>query len=254
VITQAELKRVRSLHDKKPRTVERRFLVQGRKVVSELLASAWKTERILATAEGADFILPLAKPHKVPVDVLPAHEMDRVGTFETGNELVAVAVMPDQPKFRPPVKSDLVLALDGVRDPRNMGGLVRIADWFGARELWCSQDSIDVYNPKCVQSAMGSLFRVPVRYARLIDELPQCGAAGARVYIADMHGEDVFDTKLTRPAVLVLGSESHGLSAAVKSAMEATVIAVPRVGKAESLNVAMAASALCAEMTRQARR
>ena len=100
---------------------------------------------------------------------------------------------------------------------------------------------------------MGSLLRVEVRYARLVDELPMCGAAGATVYFADTGGVPVFDVALTRPAVLVLGSESHGLSLGVRAVMEATVIAVPRVGKAESLNVAMAASALCAEFTRQAR-
>jgi TrmH family RNA methyltransferase len=253
MITQADLKRARALQEKKPRFEQRRFLVQGRKVVLELLASSWKTERILANAEGAEFVADAVVKKKVPVDVVPQHELDRIGTFEKGNELVAIAVMPEQPKFRPPGKGELVLALDGVRDPRNMGGLLRIADWFGVRQVMCSQDSIEVFNPKCVQSTMGSLFRVEVRYARLIDELPICGKAGAHVYFADMGGVPVWDAKLARPAVLVLGSESHGLSEAVRGVMEATVLAVPRAGGAESLNVAMAASALCSEFGRQAR-
>jgi len=253
MLTQADLKRIRALQEKKHRTLTKRFLVQGRKVVSELLLSAWKTERVLATDEGAEFIREIATKKKVPVDILPAHELDRVGTFEQGNELVAVAELPEQGPFRAPATGELVLALDGIRDPRNMGGLLRIADWFGIRQVLASQDSIEVYNPKCVQSTMGSLFRVSVRYARLIDELPKCGALGAKIYIADMDGVPVWGAKLERPAVLVLGSESHGLSQAVRDAMETTVIAVPRVGKAESLNVAMAASALCSEFSRQAR-
>ncbi len=250
-LTQAELKRIRALQEKKHRAESRRFLVQGRKVVSELLGSSWQAERILATDDAAEWIRVDAARRKIPVHLLPPHELDRVGTFEKGNELIAVAVMPDQPRFRAPAEGELVLALDGIRDPRNMGGLLRIADWFGVKQVLCSQDSIEVYNPKCVQSTMGSLFRVAVRYARLIDELPMCGAAGARVFIADMDGSPVFDVRLSRPAVLVLGSESHGLSEAVRGVMETEVISVPRVGRAESLNVAMAASALCAEFTRQ---
>jgi TrmH family RNA methyltransferase len=253
MISQAELKRVRALQEKKHRSASRQFLVQGRKVVAELLESSWHADMILADAEGAAWVHDAATRRKVPVHVLLTHEMDRVGTFEQGNELVAVASMPQQPKFRAPAEGELVLALDGVRDPRNMGGLLRIADWFGVSQVLCSQDCIEVYNPKCVQSTMGSLFRVDVRYARLIDELPMCGAAGATVFFADMAGASAFDVKLGRPAVLVLGSESHGLSEGVRAVMDAKVISVPRVGRAESLNVAMAASALCAEFTRQAR-
>jgi RNA methyltransferase, TrmH family len=253
MVSQAELKRVRALQQKKFRSETKRFLVQGRKVVEELLRSTWGVDEILATEEGAELIAAAAAARKVPVHVVPAHEMDRVGTFEKGNELVAVAVIPPQPKFRPPAGNELMLALDGVQDPRNMGGLLRIADWFGVRQVICSQDSTEIYNPKCVQSTMGSLFRVEVRYARLFDELPRCGAAGAYVYFADMDGAPVFDVSLNRPAILVLGSESHGLSEGVRDLMEATVISIPRVGKAESLNVAMAASALCAEFVRQAR-
>ena len=251
MISQAELKRVRALQQKKFRSETRRFLVQGRKVVAELLGSTWRTEMILATEEGAAFIAEAALLRKVPVHVLPAHELDRIGTFEKGNELVAVAVSPDQARFRAPAESELMLALDGVHDPRNMGSLLRIADWFGVLHVLCSQDSMEIYNPKVVQSTMGSLFRVHVRYGRLAEELPLCAAAGAKVYFADMSGATVYDVALARPAVLVLGSESHGLSESVRSATDATVVSIPRVGKAESLNVAMAAAALCTEFTRQ---
>jgi TrmH family RNA methyltransferase len=253
MISQADLKRARALQEKKQRSETKRFLVQGRKVVMELLESSWRAEMILATDEAAEWVGQAAAKKKVPVHLLPSHELDRIGTFEKGNELIAIAAMPEQPKHRAPGKDELVLALDGIRDPRNMGGLLRIADWFGVRQVLCSQDSIDVFNPKVVQSTMGSLFRVQVRYVRLIDELPTCAAAGARIYLADMDGASVFDVPLTRPAVLLLGSESHGLSEAVRGMMETTVVSIPRVGKAESLNVAMAASALCTEFTRQAR-
>ena len=252
MISQADLKRARGLQQKKFRSESKRFLVQGRKVVAELLASSWRAEMILASEEGAEVVRAAAAARKVPVHILPSHELDRIGTFEKGNELVAIAVTPEQEKFRAPRPRELILALDGIHDPRNMGGLLRIADWFGVQQVLCSQDCMEVYNPKCVQSTMGSLFRVQVRYARLFEELTACAAAGASLFFADMGGESAYQAKLTRPAVLVLGSESHGLSEGVRAVTEAKVISIPRVGKAESLNVAMAASALCAEFARQA--
>ena len=250
MISQAELKRVRALQQKKYRTESKRFLVQGRKVVAELLGSSWRAEAIFASNEAGAWIGAAAASRSVPVHLLPAHELDKLGTFETGNELVAVAVLPDQAKFRPPVGRELMLALDGIRDPRNMGGLLRIADWFGVQQVMCSADCIEVTNPKVVQSTMGSLFRVQVRYARLAEELSQCSAAGATLFLADMEGAPVFGVDLARPAVLVLGSESHGLSEALREE-NAKVISIPRFGKAESLNVAMAAAALCTEFARQ---
>jgi TrmH family RNA methyltransferase len=248
--SQAELKRVRALQQKKYRVATRRFLVQGRKVVAELLASSLRTEALFASDEAAGWIRPAAERGQVPVHVLAAHELQRIGTLETGNELVAVALEPDAPPFRAPASGELMLALDDVHDPRNMGGLLRIADWFGISRVMCSPDCIEVYNPKVVGATMGSIFRVQVRYAPLAEELRQCVGAGARVFLAHMDGTPVFQATLSRPAVLVLGSESHGLSEALR-AMRAEVISIPRLGGADSLNVAMAAAALCTEFARQ---
>jgi TrmH family RNA methyltransferase len=253
MISQAELKRVRALQQKKYRAESNRFLVQGRKVVLELLTSSLRTESIFATEAAAAWIAAAAEARQVPVRVLPEHQLEKIGTFETGNELVAVAVAPEPLAFAAPGPGELMLALDDVHDPRNMGGLLRIADWFGISRVICSPDCMEVYNPKVVQSSMGSLFRIQVRYAPLAEELSQCDAAGARLFLADMDGTPVFQAELSCPAVLVLGSESHGLSEAMHL-MKAAVISIPRIGKAESLNVAMAAAALCTEFARQMQR
>ncbi len=253
MISQAELKRLRALQQKKFRGESGRFLVQGRKVVAELLASSFRAETLLATEETAAWVRPLAAERRVPVQILASHELDKIGTFEKGNELIAIAIAPEAPAFRAPASGELMFALDGIRDPRNMGGLLRIADWFGVKRVLCSHDSMEVLNPKCVQSTMGSLFRVEVRYTNLATELDACARAGASVYLADMGGTPVFEAKLTRPAVLVLGSESHGHSEAARAHVAgAAVISIPRIGHAESLNVAMAAAALCTEFARQA--
>jgi TrmH family RNA methyltransferase len=249
MITQAELKRVRALQQKKYRAETKRFLVQGRKVVKELLTSSLGIEALFATEAAAAWIATAAGERQVPVRVLLDHQLEKIGTLEKGNELVAVAVAPDPPAFAAPGPGELMLALDDVHDPRNMGGLIRIADWFGVSRVICSPDCMEIYNPKVVQSSMGSLFRVPVRYAPLAEELSRCDAAGARLFLADMDGTPVFQAELSCPAVLVLGSESHGLSEAMRR-MKAAVISIPRIGKAESLNVAMAAAALCTEFAR----
>jgi TrmH family RNA methyltransferase len=252
MISQAEQKRLRALHQKKYRTETARFLVQGRKVVQEALRSSWRVEALYASEDAAAFISAAAAERRLPVHVLGGHELDKLGTFENGNELIAVVNQASPPAFRAAQPEELVLALDGVRDPRNLGGLLRIADWFGVRQVVCSPDTIEVYNPKVVQSTMGSLFRVPVRYTDLPEELARLASAGARVLFADMDGAPVHQVALSRPAVLVLGSESHGLSRAAMGAVKAEVISIPRVGQAESLNVAMAAAALCSEFARQA--
>lgn len=248
MISQAELKRLRALQQKKFRAETKRFLVQGRKVVAELLGSRFRTESLFASEDAAAFVRPLAG--KIPVQILASHELDKIGTFEKGNELVAVAHEPEPVDYRAPAAGELMLALDGIRDPRNMGGLLRIADWFGVQRVLCSHECMEVYNPKCVQSTMGSLFRVEVRRTDLPSELARARSGGAHVYIADMDGTPVFEAKLSRPAILVLGSESHGLTEAA-TALASTVVSIPRLGQAESLNVAMAAAALCTEFARQ---
>jgi len=251
MISQAELKRLRALQQKKFRAESGRFLVQGRKVVSELLASTHGVEIILATEETAVFVREQAAQRKIPVQILAGHELDKIGTFEKGNDLIAITVEPEEPAFRAPEAGELMLALDGIRDPRNLGSLVRIADWFGVKRILLGNDCMEIYNPKVVSSTMGSLFRIEHRYVELSTELMQCAAEGAAIYVADMGGTSVFEAKLARPSVLVLGSESHGHSEAV-SALQASVISIPRFGGAESLNVAMAAAALCTEFARQA--
>lgn len=240
----AQVKRVRALHQRKVRDAEGLFLVQGRKLVEELLASSFEVVEVHATEEVARA---MALPQAI---ISPAHDLERMGTFQHGNEVVAVVRMTKPPVVGLPKGDELVLALDGISDPGNLGTLLRIADWFGISQLWCSSECVEVYNPKCVQSSMGSLFRVKVHYMDLAAQLRKAVGSGVHLYMAEASGQDVFKTTLERPAVLVLGSESHGLSKEVK-ATHGISIAVPRLGKAESLNVAAAASALCMEFARQ---
>jgi len=240
----ADLKHVKALHQKKVRDERGLFLVQGRKLVAELLRSTFEVVSVHAT-EAAVKAMRLTS-----ASVHPPHELDRIGTLESGNEVVALVRKPPAADLVAPTGTGLVIALDGVGDPGNLGTVLRIADWFGASAVWCAEGSVEAYNPKCVQASMGSLFRVPVCYGRLPEALASAQARGVAVYKAEAGGTSVFEVELKRPAVLVLGSESHGLSDAVRKG-PGEAIGIPAFGGAESLNVATAAAALCMEFVRR---
>ena len=240
------MKRVRALHQRKFREAEGLFLVQGRKMVRELLTSALEVLEVHATEDAAREL------GLTDALIAPAHDLERMGTFTHGNELVAVVRKPTLPSLILPGADRFVLAVDDVSDPGNLGTLLRIADWFGAEQLWCSLESVEVWNPKCVQASMGSLFRVAVVPADLPSALSQAAEEHVHVYKAEASGADVFTVQLARPAVLVMGSESHGLSKGVLDAPGSS-ISIPSFGGAESLNVSAAAAALCMEFVRQGR-
>ena len=245
MFTQAELKRARSLRDKKGRGTHGRFLVQGLKQVIELIASERPYDVIYAT-DTAALQLPMAQ-----VTVVPHHDMDRLGTLESGNEVVAVVPFLPQADMEPAGAGELILALDGVSDPGNVGTILRVADHFGVRRVLLSAHCADEYNPKCVQASMGALLRVRTRSVDLPQALSALAASGAAIYRAEVNGGIVFHEQLRRPAVLILGSESHGITSEVQG-VGGTPISIPNLGGAESLNVGMAASALCMEFARQA--
>ncbi|HQX29505.1 MAG: RNA methyltransferase [Flavobacteriales bacterium] len=246
LITKAELKHVRSLQQKKYRDSTGLFLVQGPKLVAELLACDGPVEALFVTEEAQ------LKYNWPSSTVLPAHELDRLGTLDSGVEAIAVVRKSIPEKFGTTRTNELILVLDGVRDPGNLGTLLRIADWFGIARVVCSPDCVEVWNPKCVQASMGALFRVEVHSVELGSFLADQERSGTSLYVASMEGQNVFDVALKRPAALIMGSESHGVSDAVRT-IRNTLIAIPGSGNSESLNVAMAASALCMEFTRQLR-
>lgn len=242
--TKALLKHARSLQQKKFRDEHGEFLVQGPKVVSELLLSGWPITALMAS-DGM-----VMRPQFANAQVVPEHELERIGTLESGNEVIAIARKPVQRGVADLGTEELVIALDGVNDPGNLGTVLRIADWFGIARVWCSAGSVDPFNPKCVQASMGAIFRVAVQQVELAALLHRQQELGAALYMASMEGRSVFSERLARKAVLVLGSESHGISGPVLG-LKNTLISIPGKGGAESLNVAMAASALCMEFARQ---
>lgn len=246
--TKAELQRLRSLRDKKHREALGRFVIEGEKVVGELLAAGFPFTELYATAAWGGVSAPVggATTTRPPVTLLTEAEMARVSHFPTPTTVLAVGNLV-RPTLAPgELAHGLTLALDGVQDPGNVGTLLRIADWFGFARVLLSPDSADLFHQRVINASMGSFARVRACAADLTASL---AGVGVPVLGCDLRGEDLQDLPALRDAVVVIGSEGRGLSAAVAGCVTRRVT-IPRHGGAESLNAAVAAGIICAQLRR----
>ena len=244
MISKALGKYVQSLHQKKYRHRHGAFLVEGGKSVLELLSSDLETEHVLATAEFAQQYR-AQLPARVPLSLATEHELTQLGTLATNTTALAVARQPAAlplPLTLP--ETGLLLALDEVRDPGNLGTLLRLADWYGLPGVVLSPGCADAYAPKTVAASMGAFARVRVWERDLAEWLPALPAT-VGIYGADLEGDNVHRLALQPVGVLVMGSESHGLTPAVAAALTRK-LHIPRGAgsQAESLNVAISAAIL----------
>lgn len=230
--TKAEFQRIRSLREKKHRVESGLFVVEGEKVIGELLAAKFPLTEIYAT--------PAWKGN--PTQRVSEADMGKLSHFPTPSPVLAVGRLSDRPLEPGTLDRGLTLALDGVQDPGNVGTLIRIADWFGLSRVLLSPDTADLYSQKVINASMGSFARVIVHTA----ELPQAFAGvKAPILGCDLEGENVFQRGKLEDAVIVIGAEGRGLSPAVRERLTGR-ISIPRLGKAESLNAAVAAGIVCA--------
>ena len=208
-------------------------------MVDELLGSAWEVHKIWATADYS--------PEHPLLERIKLAELERITHLKTPNKVLAVVKLPEFSFQHSNFEQGYSLVLDGVSDPGNLGTIIRTADWFGIENIICSDDAVDVFNPKVVQSTMGSLFRMKITYT----SLPLFFETAPKIPVAGMllSGENIFETTLSAPAFIVLGSESHGISKEVLSCVNHS-LTIPGKGRAESLNVAVAAGIVCAELSK----
>lgn len=232
MLTKNELKYIQSLYHKKQRDEEQVFVAEGPKLADELLKSGAAIKQIYACAEWIE------KNEEVnaPVREISSIELGRISNLQTPNEVLVIAEQ-SIPADEPTLKGKLSIVLDGIQDPGNMGTLIRIADWFGIKQLICSNDSADKYNPKVVQASMGSILRVTSWYKNLeewqpVDNIPFYGAL--------LNGQNVYSISKVSEGVLVIGNESKGIREPMLSKITHPVT-IPKVGGAESLNAAVAA-------------
>jgi len=243
MVSKALAKYIRSLHQRKYRQRHAAFLVEGAKSVLELLGSGLEVEHLLATPAFAEH---LAGQWASQVHLASEDELTQLGTLQTNAAALAVVRQPPEVPLPPALPATrLVLALDNVADPGNLGTLWRLADWYGLPGVVLSENCADPYNPKAVAASMGAFGRVPVwagvDLAAWLSSLP----ASAGIFGADLEGDNVHKLHLLPAGVLVMGSESHGLSPAVAAGLTRR-LHIPHGpgGRAESLNVAVSAAIL----------
>jgi len=236
----SQKKHVNSLKQKKFRTTLNSFVIEGVKMVEELLLSDYKVEIIYATVDWSQ------DNSEIECIVVSEKELGQISSLKTPNKVLAVVKQKDS--IVTDFSSKLTIALDKLQDPGNMGTIIRTADWFGIDGVVCSKDSVDIYNPKVLQATMGSFFRVNVMYVDLKEFFSF--NEGLTVYGALLDGENVYQKKMIeKGAVLLMGNESKGISDELFHFISERVL-IPNFGEAESLNVATATAILCSECKR----
>jgi RNA methyltransferase, TrmH family len=236
MLSKTHAKYIQSLHHKKFRDIENCFIAEGGKVVLELLLSKkFNCREILGMQEWLNSNEGLIRNYFTgPLVVLQDHELEKIAALTTPNQVLAIFEKAVSKPVSPSGKISLVL--DNIQDPGNMGTIIRIADWFGIKDIVCSAHSADIYNPKVVQSTMGSLGRVNVLYTELADWIPQ--HRQVKLYAAALNGKNVKEIQL-KEGLLVIGNEAKGISEELLQ-MADEKITIPKLGEAESLNAAVA--------------
>ncbi|MFQ3180840.1 MAG: TrmH family RNA methyltransferase [Polaribacter sp.] len=239
-ISKNQLKLLTSLSQKKYRQKHHLFIAEGIKVVNELLNSSFEVE-ILFCAN--DFKTAITEDK---ITRISEFELKKISSLKSPNKVLGIFKIPEEKLLQ---KSGLIIALDGINDPGNLGTIIRLCDWFGISQLICSKDTVDCYNQKVVQASMGSLTRISIHYTDLEDYL---STTNLPTFIADMNGENVYKTVLPKEGILIMGNEANGVSEKVKKQIQCK-ISIPRFGKTqetESLNVATATAILLSEFKR----
>lgn len=245
MITKLQVKYIQSLGQKKLRDSAQVFVAEGPKIINELLAAvAAPVVQLFATAAWL-------QAHAAVVQNLPAAtvqevslaELERLSFQQTPHDVLGVFKKPAPVK--PDFSHGIALMLDGIQDPGNMGTLVRIADWFGVRNIVCSTDCADAFAPKVVQGSMGSIVRVQLLYTDLAAFVKN--TQGLSLYAATLHGENLNSMPPLQQGVIVIGNESKGISAALLDCCQHRVT-IPRIGQAESLNAAVAAGIILSHL------
>lgn len=240
MVSKNQIKLIRSLQQKKFRKQYSLFIAEGLKVIQELLNADYELVNLYVTES---IFSEIDSNKRIEIST---SDLEKITALKTPNNCLAVFKIPE---YNISDSSSLKLALDDVRDPGNMGTILRLCDWFGISELICSEDTVDLYNPKVVQATMGSIARVHVIYTDLNNYLSNVNVP---VYGTFMDGENIYKSKLPNAGIIVMGNEANGISKEIEKLCTHR-IAIPRFGNlqvTESLNVATATAVILSEFKR----
>ena len=254
MLSGTRVKHIHSLKQKKFREIHRQFLAEGSKLVTEILESPFNVTSIYASADWLKRNESILLSKKIPYQEISEKEMTRITALSSPSPALAITEIPIQ--VIPGTINDLVLVLDDIRDPGNLGTIIRIADWFGIGSVICSENTVDLYNQKVIQATMGSVLRVRVAYVDLpqfLSSLPD----DINIYGTFPTGENIYSVKLELKGIILIGNESTGISQEIISKVT-NKISIPSFSKtsgqgehAESLNASVAAAVICSEFRRR---
>lgn len=248
MLSKSTIKFIHSLQQKKNRDEEKMFVAEGPKLVIELLQEKRFTcHKVFLTPAGKEALLPGTENFQnLPLEIIEEFELEKISTLKRPNKMLAIfnqSAKNENPDF----SNKISLVLDDIQDPGNLGTLIRIADWYNIKYIVCSQHTADVYNSKVVQSSMASIGRVEVIYENLITWLPKMKLPKIA---ASLQGKRLTDFEPIKEGFLLIGNEGNGLSAEVAALCDQH-ISIPRLGKAESLNAAVATGILLQQLVQQ---
>ena len=239
MLSKNEVKYIQSLCHKKQRNETGLFIAEGPKLAEEILASNYIVEKIYALPKWID------KNNNINAIKINEKELKQISQLQTPNEILLV-VKQASADFEPILKNNFSVVLDDIQDPGNLGTIIRLCDWFGVQQIICSNNTVELYNPKVIQSTMGSFINVKICYKNLIDFFK----ANKNIVVlgAALNGTNVYEVAKLKEAILLIGNEGKGISNDLLPFINKK-ITIPKKGKAESLNAAMATGILLSHLT-----
>lgn len=224
-------------------------------MVEELIKSPYEIISLFALQSWIDKNQETILSHHLKPEKVSPKELERISSFKSPNQVLASARIPEHPEQKINYH-DLVLALDDIRDPGNLGTIIRTADWFGIETIVCSPGSTDLYNPKVIQASMGSVFRTNVVYQELVSFIQSAKMNGMKVFGSFLDGQNIYKKEKGQNSIIIIGNESRGISSDLEKLIDyrVKIPAVAKPGKdshAESLNASVATAIICSEFRKQ---
>lgn len=245
-----KIKSIKSLGDKKSRIENQLFVIEGIKMVEDVLKSSFEISEFFYTEKlENNFLKQLST---IASEKISPSDMDRISFLKSGTSILALVKLPATDYYEL-CDDKLSLALDGVQDPGNMGTIIRICDWFGIKQIYCSQECADAYNPKVVQATMGAIARVKIAYCELETLLINAKRESIPLYSTALDGKNIYTAPLSSAGIIVMGNEGKGVSQSIQEIADYKLLipSYPVQNECESLNVGVATAIVCSEFRRR---
>ncbi len=256
MLSKNTIKHIQSLNIKKYRSINNEFIAEGSTIVKDLLLS--KTiaySNIYITQKFFELNHNFFNENNINIEIVSEDELKKISFLNTPQSIIGIFKIPEINFNIEVIKNELVLMLDNIQDPGNLGTIIRIADWFGINNIICSSNTVDVYNPKVVQSTMGSISRVNIFYEDLENTINFALKNNIQVYATSSNGKSIYESKLSKSGIIIMGNEGNGISESILN-LANNHIKIPlflnsnKETKPESLNVSVATGIICSEFRR----